>query len=92
MDVLVTYFWFIGITNAVNMLDNMDGLASGVVILAAGTLTVLAMGVIPSAGEPSFTVGLGLVFVSVLLSFWFFNRPPASIFMGDSGSLLLDMD
>lgn len=89
LDVLVTYFWFIGITNAVNMLDNMDGLASGVVILAGGTLIVLAMEVMPSNGKPTFTIALGLVFVTVLLGFWFFNRPPASIFMGDSGSLFI---
>src|SRR5947209_6228702 len=42
-DIFFTYFWFIGITNAVNMLDNMDGLASGVVIVAGTTLALLAM-------------------------------------------------
>src|SRR5215831_5120840 len=89
LDVLVTYFWFIGITNAVNMLDNMDGLASGVVILAGATLIVLAMGVMPSSDKPSFTVALGLVFITALLGFWVYNRPPASIFMGDSGSLFI---
>src|SRR5215831_9647090 len=41
-DILVTYFWFIGITNAVNLLDNMDGLASGVVMVAVATVAVLA--------------------------------------------------
>jgi UDP-GlcNAc:undecaprenyl-phosphate GlcNAc-1-phosphate transferase len=89
LDVLVTYFWFIGITNAVNMLDNMDGLSSGVVILAGCTLVVLALGVVPSDGRPSMTVHLGLVFITALLGFWVFNRPPASIFMGDSGSLFI---
>src|SRR5215213_2551034 len=89
IDVLVTYFWFVGITNAVNMLDNMDGLASGVVILAGVTLILLAMGVIPLNGKQSFTVSLGLVFVTALLGFWTDNRPPASIFMGDSGSLFI---
>ncbi|HKU51185.1 MAG TPA: MraY family glycosyltransferase, partial [Nitrospira sp.] len=89
LDVLITYFWFIGITNAVNMLDNMDGLSSGVVILAGGTLVVLALGVVPPDGKPSMTIHLGLVFITTLLGFWVFNRPPASIFMGDSGSLFI---
>ena len=86
-DVLVTYFWFIGITNAVNMLDNMDGLASGVVILAGTTLVFLALGVMPGDGHPSYTVTFGLALTMAVLGFWFFNRPPATIFMGDSGSL-----
>ena len=86
-DVLVTYFWFIGITNAVNMLDNMDGLASGVVILAGATLVFLALGVMPVDGHPSYTVSFGLALTMAVLGFWFFNRPPATIFMGDSGSL-----
>ncbi|PWT71660.1 MAG: hypothetical protein C5B60_10650 [Chloroflexi bacterium] len=89
LDVLVTYFWFVGITNAVNMLDNMDGLASGVVILAGATLIILALGVMPSSHKPSFTVALGLVFITALIGFWIYNRPPASIFMGDSGSLFI---
>lgn len=89
LNVLVTYFWFIGITNAVNMLDNMDGLASGVVILAGGTLVVLALGVSPSRGEAPLTIALGVVFVAALLGFWVYNCPPASIFMGDSGSLFI---
>ncbi|TMI23343.1 hypothetical protein E6H36_10755 [Candidatus Bathyarchaeota archaeon] len=89
LDVLVTYFWFVGITNAVNMLDNMDGLASGVVILAGGTLVVLAMGASPSRGTAPLAFALGQVFIAALLGFWVYNRPPASIFMGDSGSLFI---
>jgi UDP-N-acetylmuramyl pentapeptide phosphotransferase/UDP-N-acetylglucosamine-1-phosphate transferase len=42
-DILLTYFWFVGITNAVNLLDNMDGLASGVVMVAVATIVVLAV-------------------------------------------------
>lgn len=87
LDLLVTYFWFVGITNAVNMLDNMDGLASGVVILSAGTLVALTLGTHGWVLQAELAVPLGLVFVAALLGFWFFNRPPASIFMGDSGSL-----
>jgi UDP-GlcNAc:undecaprenyl-phosphate GlcNAc-1-phosphate transferase len=89
LDLLVTYFWFVGITNAVNMLDNMDGLASGVVIVAGVTIVLLAL---PTSGQGAggvLAVPLGLVFVAALLGFWLHNRPLAAIFMGDSGSLFI---
>lgn len=88
-DLLVTYFWFIGITNAVNMLDNMDGLASGVVILAGITLVILAVSAHGLTLGGVLAVPLGLAFVAALLGFWVHNRPPATIFMGDSGSLCI---
>ncbi len=87
-DLLVTYFWFIGIINAVNMLDNMDGLASGVAIIALGSTAFLAHE-ISADGTPEIAFYLGLVLVASTLGFWAFNRPPASIFMGDSGALFL---
>lgn len=86
-DLLMTYFWFVGIINAVNMLDNMDGLASGVVILAGTTLVLLAMHDYAPMPAGVLAIPLGLVFVAALLGFWLHNRPPATIFMGDSGSL-----
>ncbi|MER3423156.1 MAG: hypothetical protein C4293_07935, partial [Nitrospiraceae bacterium] len=88
-DLLVTYFWFVGITNAVNMLDNMDGLASGVVILAGVTVVVLTLQANPSSVHIPPAVWLGVMLVSALLGFWVHNRPPATIFMGDSGSLFI---
>jgi UDP-GlcNAc:undecaprenyl-phosphate GlcNAc-1-phosphate transferase len=87
VDVALTYLWFAGITNAVNMLDNMDGLAAGIGILAAATLVVLAMAA--SAGGGRLGPWLGLILVASLGGFWLHNRPPASIFMGDSGSLFV---
>src|SRR2546426_988473 len=84
---LVTYFWFIGITNAVNMLDNMDGLSSGVVMLGGTTLVILTMDYREALEVQPLAVLVGLVFVVSLLGFWLHNRPPAAIFMGDSGSL-----
>jgi UDP-GlcNAc:undecaprenyl-phosphate GlcNAc-1-phosphate transferase len=89
VDVLFTYFWFIGIINAVNMLDNMDGLSSGVVVLAGLTLIILALEVNGLERSASLAVSVGLVFVAALLGFWVHNRPPATIFMGDSGSLFI---
>lgn len=87
-DVLLTYLWFVGIINAVNMLDNMDGLAAGVVILASATLVVLTVTSEGLAAAPIAAI-MGLLFIATLLGFLAFNYPPASIFMGDSGSLFI---
>jgi UDP-GlcNAc:undecaprenyl-phosphate GlcNAc-1-phosphate transferase len=87
VDLLITYLWFVGIINAVNMLDNMDGLASGVVVLAASTLVLLAMGVHGFTLKGVLALPFGLLLAASLAGFWLHNRPPASIFMGDSGSL-----
>jgi UDP-GlcNAc:undecaprenyl-phosphate GlcNAc-1-phosphate transferase len=89
VNILLTYFWFIGITNAVNMLDNMDGLSSGVVIIAASTLVALALPKYFLGAGGVLAVPVGLVFIAALLGFWKHNKPPASIFMGDSGSLFI---
>lgn len=88
LDLLFTYFWFIGITNALNMLDNMDGLASGVAIIALGSNAFL---IHTTAGgdQPGIGFFIGLTLIASTLGFWMFNRPPASIFMGDSGALFL---
>jgi UDP-GlcNAc:undecaprenyl-phosphate/decaprenyl-phosphate GlcNAc-1-phosphate transferase len=75
-------FWLIGITNAINLLDNMDGLASGISIIAAG---FLALGFV-NTGQ--YMEGLMLlIFAGALLGFLVFNSNPASIFMGDCGSM-----
>ncbi len=87
LDVLITYFWFVGIINAFNMSDNMDGLASGLAIVgaAAGVIAILQMPAPKSDTEPA--IVLGLLFMVSVLGFFLHNRPPASIFMGDSGAL-----
>lgn len=87
MNALITGLWFVGITNAVNMLDNMDGLSSGVVIIAATTLAVLSSVGPLSVTENMLGARLSLTLAGALAGFWIFNRAPASIFMGDSGSL-----
>ena len=87
VDLLLAFAWIVGITNAVNLLDNMDGLAAGVACIA-GTcfLAVLlldgAPGVLPLAAGVA-------AFVGMTAGFLLFNFHPASIFMGDSGSHLL---
>ncbi|MCS3642222.1 hypothetical protein [Salinibacter ruber] len=80
----VTLVWVIGITNAVNLLDNMDGLAAGIGGIAAVVLTALA-----AAGGALPAALLGGTVGGAALGFLWFNAKPARIFMGDCGSLVL---
>jgi UDP-GlcNAc:undecaprenyl-phosphate GlcNAc-1-phosphate transferase len=84
LNVALTIFWLIGITNAVNLLDNMDGLAAGIATIASGflALSFLATG---HANEAL----LLLVFAGALIGFLVYNSSPASIFMGDCGSMFI---
>ncbi len=87
-DISLTYVWYIGIINAINLLDGMDGLASGVAALIMAALVIMAININGAIGN-NLVIPLGLIFIASLLGFWLHNRPPASIFMGDSGSLFI---
>jgi UDP-GlcNAc:undecaprenyl-phosphate/decaprenyl-phosphate GlcNAc-1-phosphate transferase len=76
--------WIVGVTNAINLLDGLDGLAAGVGAIIGATLTVIAW----QAGQP-FGVCLGLALVGALLGFLPHNFTPARIFLGDTGSLFI---
>ena len=80
----LTFFWIIGITNALNLLDNMDGLAAGIAAITAGVLAAFAA-FMSDAG----TVGVALAVAGAAGGFLYFNFKPARVFMGDSGSLFL---
>jgi len=80
----VTMIWVIGVTNALNLIDGLDGLATGVSLLVTSTLALISL----SIGRPD-AAYVGLAFAGALAGFLFFNFNPASIFLGDSGSLLL---
>jgi len=84
LDLLLVVVWVVGITNAVNLLDNMDGLAAGVAVIAGGFRFALFL----AEGNPDGAL-LSLLFVAAAAGFLFFNFSPASIFMGDCGSFLL---
>ena len=84
VNMALAIFWLIGITNAINLLDNMDGLASGIAIIAAGFLA-LSFG---SSGQASEAL-ICLLFAGALLGFLVYNSNPASIFMGDCGSMFV---
>ncbi|MDP9192369.1 MAG: hypothetical protein M3P06_11780 [Acidobacteriota bacterium] len=80
----ITMFWLIGITNAVNMLDNMDGLSAGVSAIAA---LFLALN-FASLGQMA-EATVVLILAAALIGFLIYNSHPASIFMGDCGSLFI---
>jgi len=84
LDHVVTLLWLVGICNAFNLLDNMDGLSAGVAFVASGILLANAW----VLGE-FFIALILLAFMGALLGFLVFNFHPASIFLGDCGSLLI---
>jgi UDP-GlcNAc:undecaprenyl-phosphate GlcNAc-1-phosphate transferase len=83
-NMVITIFWLIGITNAINLLDNMDGLATGIAAIASGFLTLNFI----AANQTTEALMLG-AFAAALVGFLIYNSNPASIFMGDSGSMFI---
>lgn len=84
LDFLLTLFWVVYITNAINLLDNMDGLAGGVAVIAAAHFALMC------SFSGQYLVGaLAIAVLAACLGFLFYNLNPASIFMGDSGALFL---
>jgi len=81
---IVTIVWLVGLTNAINFLDNMDGLSGGVVAIAAGFFLLLAV----QSGQ-YLVGGLAAALLGASVGFLLYNFNPASIFMGDTGSLFL---
>jgi UDP-GlcNAc:undecaprenyl-phosphate/decaprenyl-phosphate GlcNAc-1-phosphate transferase len=81
---LFTIFWLVGITNAVNLLDNMDGLAGGISLIACVFLAITFI----SSGQTA-EAALPLILAGAIAGFLRFNFNPASIFMGDCGAMFL---
>ncbi|HUF48535.1 MAG TPA: hypothetical protein VMM93_12030 [Vicinamibacterales bacterium] len=84
IDIPVTMFWIVGLTNAFNLLDNMDGLAAGIAAIAGSVKVALFI----LDGEMA-AAAAAAVFVGACLGFLIHNLVPQRIFMGDSGSLFL---
>ncbi|MGE9292742.1 MAG: MraY family glycosyltransferase [Puniceicoccales bacterium] len=84
VSVPVTFFWIIGVTNAVNLIDGLDGLAGGVFLISLFVVSFCTMLI----GE-SLQIVLLFCMVGAVLGFLFVNWHPAKVFMGDSGSLFL---
>jgi UDP-GlcNAc:undecaprenyl-phosphate/decaprenyl-phosphate GlcNAc-1-phosphate transferase len=83
-DITITAVWIIGITNAFNLIDNMDGLCGGVAAIAAASGAVLA-----SLQQDAQRALLLIILCAACLGFLMFNHKPARIFMGDCGSMFL---
>jgi len=86
LDALLSIFWLIGVTNAFNLLDNMDGACAGVGSIAAGVVAAIA--ITSAQGSPGQAV-FAAALCGALLGFLVYNFHPASIFLGDSGSLFI---
>jgi len=84
LSVVITLFWIVGVTNAVNLQDGMDGLAAGISCLAG--FAFFLVGLLQGNLILSF---LSLALMGSCLGFLRYNFPPASIFMGDTGSMFL---
>jgi UDP-GlcNAc:undecaprenyl-phosphate GlcNAc-1-phosphate transferase len=84
LDCIVTLFWVVGVTNALNLIDIMDGLAGGVTVLAA-----LAFVFVPLGGEPNYVNLVAAALAGSALGFLPFNYQPARIYLGDSGALFI---
>ncbi|MBS1816599.1 MAG: glycosyl transferase [Acidobacteria bacterium] len=88
LDTLITVFWIVGLTNAFNLLDNMDGLCAGLAVVA-GTGVLAALWLNGVAGPIAIHLAL---LTGAAAGFLVYNFNPASIFMGDSGSLFLGLN
>jgi len=84
LNIALTLIWVVGITNAMNLLDNMDGLSGGVAAVASSFFVLIA------AMNGQYLVGvLSAAMLGACIGFLVYNLNPASIFMGDAGALFL---
>ena len=84
LTTFLSAFWIVLIVNVFNFLDNMDGACAGIAVIASAILFTAAA----SSGQV-FVGGIALILIGTLLGFLFFNFPPARIFAGDAGSLVI---
>lgn len=84
LDFPLTILWIIGISNAFNLIDGLDGLASGVSIIALLTISIISF-----THQDMETALIGVLLIGAILGFLWYNFHPAQIFLGDSGSLFI---
>ncbi len=84
VDLILTVLWFVGVTNAFNLLDNMDGLAAG--LAAISSMTVFA---VAGTNGQFLVAGLAVALAGCTVGFLRLNFHPARIYMGDGGSLFI---
>jgi len=88
---LVTLVWLLGAINALNLLDGIDGLATILGIILSCTIAAIAVVMTIQGANNQGVAIIAMVFTGSLLGFLRFNFPPASIFLGDSGSMLIGL-
>ncbi|MEY4600619.1 MAG: glycosyltransferase family 4 protein [Ilumatobacteraceae bacterium] len=90
---LFTVLWLLGMTQAVNLIDGLDGLAAGIVAIGAGSFFIYSRDLTAGNLLPQPNIGplVAMIAVGVCVGFLPFNFNPARIFMGDSGALLLGL-
>jgi UDP-GlcNAc:undecaprenyl-phosphate GlcNAc-1-phosphate transferase len=90
---LITAIWVIALTNAINLIDGLDGLAAGIVAIAGGALSVYGLRLMELGVLPLSNIGplIAAIACGVCLGFLPFNFHPARVFMGDAGALLLGL-
>lgn len=84
IDAAITILWIVGICNAINFFDNIDGGATGTSAISSATITYLAM-----LNGQNYIAALSIVLTGGTLGFLIWNKSPARIYMGDAGSLFL---
>ena len=90
---LVTVLWLLGMTQAINLIDGLDGLAAGIVAIGAGAFFIYSQQLAGRNLLPQPNIGplVAIIAVGVCVGFLPFNFNPARVFMGDSGALLLGL-
>jgi UDP-GlcNAc:undecaprenyl-phosphate GlcNAc-1-phosphate transferase len=88
-DAMLTLFWIVGITNAFNLLDNMDGLCAGTALIGGAFLLIVFVTDGAAASPPALYLA---ALLAATAGFLVYNFHPASIFMGDTGSLFLGLN
>ena len=81
-----TCLWMLGAVNALNLIDGVDGLATTVGIILCSTLALMA-----SINGYAVEAILAVAMVGALIGFLYFNFPPATVFLGDAGSMLIGL-
>ena len=84
LDMVISVVWILGMTNAFNLLDNIDGLAAGTAAVAAGAFFVIAI-----FNDQQYSALLAIGLAGAMLGFLRSNFAPATIYMGDAGSLFI---
>ncbi len=84
LNIVISIVWIVGITNAMNFMDNMDGLSAGICAVASSFILLLAV-----VNEQHLVAALSAALLGACLGFLRYNFRPATIFMGDAGSMFL---